>query len=335
MTSHVQKTIAVVGATGNQGGSVAKTFLASPNWRVRCLTRKPSSEAAQALSTAGAEVIQADLSSESLLSEAFQGANAIFLNTDFWATYRARIAAATIESQTDASAPPPAVVAFDTEVLHGKNAAIAASKVPTLERFVYSSLPPMRKLSQGKYGQSYHWEAKAVIVEFIENELPELAKRMSVIYLGAYNTNPMLSPRLDPSTGAYVFALAISKDRELPIVDARASTGPFVKALIETEPAGTKFLAYDSNPTIGDIVGIWSRASGKEATFQQLTIEFMHERFGIPMELLEAMGFIEEYGYAGDMQLVEPDGLSTKVQTKPFEEWLREKDWTEVLEKGK
>ncbi|RDW85149.1 hypothetical protein BP6252_02739 [Coleophoma cylindrospora] len=331
MTSQVQKTIVVVGATGNQGGSVANTFLASPNWRVRCLTRNPSSEAAQALSTAGAEVVQADLSLEPSLSEAFQGANAIFVNTDFWGTYRARIAAA----QTDASAPSSAVVAFDTEVLHGKNAAIAASKVPTLERFVYSSLPPMRKLSQGKYGQSYHWEAKSVIVEFIENELPELAKKMSVIYLGAYNTNPMLSPRLDPSTGAYVFAMAISKDRKLPIVDARESTGPFVKALIETEPAGTKFLAYDSNPTIEEIVGIWSRASGKEAICKQLTIEFMHEQLKIPMELLEAMAFIEEYGYAGDMGLVEPDGLSTKVQTKPFEEWLKEKDWTEILEKGK
>lgn len=42
--------IAIVGATGKQGGSVARTFLSEdlfPNWTVRCLTRDPSSEAAR------------------------------------------------------------------------------------------------------------------------------------------------------------------------------------------------------------------------------------------------------------------------------------------------
>lgn len=335
MTSQVKKTIAIVGATGNQGGSVARTFLSLPDWHVRCLTRNPSSETAQALSSDGAEVVRADLSSPSSLSDAFAGVHAIFLNTDFWATYRAGIAAEATAPQTDPSAPSPAANAFETELSHGKNAAVAASKVSTLERLIYSALPPIRKLSHGKLTQSYHWEAKSLIVDFIEDELTELAKKTSLIYLGAYNTNNMLSPRWVSSSETYVFALAISKERELPIIDPRRSTGPFVKALVETEPAGTKLLAYDSKLTLEEIMDIWSRASGKAATFDKMTIGTIHERFGVPLELLEALEFIEEFGYSGNMQLVEPNGLSTEVKTKSFEEWMMEKDWSELLKGGK
>jgi len=48
-----KKTIAVVGATGKQGGSVVDTFLGLVNWQVRAITRNPASEVAQALSARG------------------------------------------------------------------------------------------------------------------------------------------------------------------------------------------------------------------------------------------------------------------------------------------
>jgi hypothetical protein len=332
MTSPTKKVIAIVGATGNQGGSVARTFLALSKWHVRCLTRNPSSEASQALSSLGAEIIQADLSSESSLSNAFKGAHAIFVNTDFWGTYRSGMVAAAIRTEgADPNEPSPNAIAFDTEVSYGKNAALAASKVPTLERFVYSSLPPMKRLSGGKYVHSFHWESKAAIVDFIENELPELAKKTSQIYLGAYNTNPLLQPRLDPSNGKYTFVGALGRERRMPIIDPGVSTGPFVRALIETEPAGTKLLAYDSNPNMGEMVDIWSKATGKETILEVTTIEAMHERFKLPMEVLDGVGFINEFGYVGgDTEVVEPDGLRTKVKTKSFEEWMAEKDWSGV-----
>lgn len=330
MTTPTKKVIAIVGSTGNQGGSVARTFLALSNWHVRCLTRNPSSEASQALSSLGAEIIQADLSSESSLSNAFKDVHAIFVNTDFWGTYRSGMEAeATRTEVADPNEPSPNAVAFDKEVSHGKNAALAASKIPTLERFVYSTLPPMKRLSGGKYVQSFHWESKAAIVDFIESELPELAKKTSQIILGAYNTNPLLHPRLDPTNGKYAFVGALGRETRMPIIDAAASTGPFVRALIETEPAGTKLLAYDSNPNMGEIVDIWSNATGKEAVLEVTTIEAMHERLKLPMEILEGVGFVNEFGYVGgDTDVVEPNGLRTKVQTKSFEEWMAEKDWS-------
>ena len=324
MASSDKKTIVVIGATGNQGSSVAHTFLESPNWNVRCVTRNPSSPASQSLLTLGAEIVQADLSDISSLHSAFADAHAIFLNTDFWEKYRATLR----EEGTDSSQ-----VAFDQEVLHGKNAAMAATNVATLENFIYSALPPAKKHSQGKYPHSYHLNSKASIVEYIETEQPELAKKMSLIYLGCYITNQMLTPRFDAASGAYKFVLPMKKETRMPIVDPQASTGLFVQVLVESEAAGTKLLAYDSHLSLGEITDIWSRASGKTAVFMEVSIEEMHRQFGIPIEVLDGAGYINEFGYTGGIVgISEPGELRGKVKTKSFEERLRERDWKKILE---
>ena len=67
--------VAVVGATGRQGGSVARHLLAA-GWRVRALTRTPGSPAAKRLAAAGAEVVAADMSAP--LGAVFEGAYGVF-----------------------------------------------------------------------------------------------------------------------------------------------------------------------------------------------------------------------------------------------------------------
>ncbi|KAI9041080.1 putative hscarg dehydrogenase [Aspergillus affinis] len=81
------KLIVVLGATGNQGGSVIKSFIKDPAWRIRALTRNTSSASAQALRESGVEVVQANLDDPSSLEAAFQDANAIFAVTDFWNSF--------------------------------------------------------------------------------------------------------------------------------------------------------------------------------------------------------------------------------------------------------
>jgi len=72
--------IAVVGATGNQGGSVARSLLQNPSFKVRAITRNPSSDASRSLASSGAEVVQANgFSSEEMLV-AFYGSWGAFLN---------------------------------------------------------------------------------------------------------------------------------------------------------------------------------------------------------------------------------------------------------------
>ncbi|NMO53741.1 NmrA/HSCARG family protein [Actinoplanes sp. TBRC 11911] len=80
------KIIAVVGATGYQGGGAAKAILSDPygGYAVRALTRDVTSERAQLLAKKGAEVVQADNNDEESLVRAFQGAYGAFIITNFW-----------------------------------------------------------------------------------------------------------------------------------------------------------------------------------------------------------------------------------------------------------
>jgi len=67
-----KKIIAVVGATGAQGGGLARAILADRNggFAVRAITRKPESEKAQALKNAGAELVTADADDASSIRRA-------------------------------------------------------------------------------------------------------------------------------------------------------------------------------------------------------------------------------------------------------------------------
>ena len=319
-SSHQKKIIVVIGATGNQGGSVAHTFLSLPHWHVRCLTRNPSSAAAQKLSNAGAEIVQGDLSDLASLTRAFDSASAIFANTDFWTTYRhpdtpIRAAAANVSSSQ---------LAFDTEISHGTNIADAADDVPTLDRFIYSALGPIKKASKGKYPHSSHWDAKATVVEYIETTQPALAAKMSTIYLGAYITNAFLQPQWDGTT--YKYAFPIRPKARVPIIDAAASTGGFVRALIEDEEPRKSLMAsdHDSYVTFPEVAEIWTRVTGDKCEFSYVSLEAMHDATGLPLELLESPAFIGDFGYMyGVERVIEPADLRQKVQTRSLEEWLR------------
>jgi uncharacterized protein YbjT (DUF2867 family) len=78
--------LAVLGATGHQGGSLAQAALADPHRRfaVRALTRRSQCVAADALARAGAQVMHADLDDGSSLARAFAGVDAVFAMTNFW-----------------------------------------------------------------------------------------------------------------------------------------------------------------------------------------------------------------------------------------------------------
>ena len=81
-----KKIIAVVGATGAQGGGLARAILADAGGghAVRALTRKPDSAPARTLAAAGAEVVGADLDDKPGLQRALQGAHGAYFVTNFW-----------------------------------------------------------------------------------------------------------------------------------------------------------------------------------------------------------------------------------------------------------
>ena len=134
-----RKTILVFGATGAQGGSVARALLTRGRFDVRALTRKPDSPAAQALRELGAEIVQGDLDDRASLAAALDGCYGAFGVTNFWEH-------------------------FAKEGEQGRNlvAAVAEAKI---EHFVFSTLPPIEKATGGAL-KSPHFDLKAEHEEY-------------------------------------------------------------------------------------------------------------------------------------------------------------------------
>jgi len=81
-----KKCIAVIGATGAQGGGLVRAICNDPKgpFRARAITRKPGSDKAKALAKLGAEVVAADLDDADGLARAFAGAHGAYCVTNFW-----------------------------------------------------------------------------------------------------------------------------------------------------------------------------------------------------------------------------------------------------------
>src|SRR6185312_10719829 len=99
MLSNDKKLIAVIGATGQQGGGVLRALQASGQFKVRALTRNPEKHRELA-----DEVVAADLGKPETLKAAFEGAHGVFLVTNFQeaGTEEFKQAAAAIRAAKDA-----------------------------------------------------------------------------------------------------------------------------------------------------------------------------------------------------------------------------------------
>jgi uncharacterized protein YbjT (DUF2867 family) len=79
-----KRTVLVTGATGHQGGAVARELLAKGTFRVRAMTRKPDGAAAQALRQLGAELVRGDLDDAASLAGALDGAWGVWAVQNTW-----------------------------------------------------------------------------------------------------------------------------------------------------------------------------------------------------------------------------------------------------------
>jgi uncharacterized protein YbjT (DUF2867 family) len=84
-----KKVIAVIGATGAQGGGLARTILEDQEgpFLLRAITRNAGSDKAQGLAAMGAEVVEANIDDRASLEQAFQGAYGAFCVTTYWDTF--------------------------------------------------------------------------------------------------------------------------------------------------------------------------------------------------------------------------------------------------------
>ncbi len=142
MSSRAEGPIAVIGATGQQGGAVADALLRH-GVPVRAVTRNPHGDKARALADRGAEVVSADLDSADSVRAAFDGAAAAF-----------------------AMATHDGPDGTEREVAHGRTIARAAAEA-RLPFMVYSSVGGAERRSGIP-----HFESKRRIEEFLLDAVP-------------------------------------------------------------------------------------------------------------------------------------------------------------------
>src|SRR6266581_1985057 len=136
MSSSRRPLIAVIGATGQQGGAVVRALQAQGQFNVRALTRHPDKHRGIA-----DEVVKADLNRPETLKDAFEGAHGVFLVTNFWEP--------------------------GTDELKQATAAVRAAKDAGVKHFIWSTLPDVEAISGGKLHVP-HFTGKAKVDRIVK-----------------------------------------------------------------------------------------------------------------------------------------------------------------------
>lgn len=167
--------ILVVGATGAQGGSVARHLLRAGRYHVRCLTRRPHSATAMEIASLGGELVEGDLGNPAALRAALRGCDGVFGVTNYWEHFAA-------------------------EFEHGRNLVDALSS-SGIQHTILSTLPHTKLLSGGRLAVQ-HFDTKARIEEYARGAgLPATYVHVAFYYENFLNCFP---PRRQ-ADGSYAF----------------------------------------------------------------------------------------------------------------------------------
>lgn len=281
------KVIAVTGATGQQGGAVARKLLAD-GWKVRALTRNEEKPAAQELASLGAEVVPGDMDNRAELEAAFQGAYGVFSVQNFWLPN----------------------VGYEGEIRQGKNVADAA-KAAGIQHLVYSSVGSAHR----GMGQK-HFDSKWEIEQYIHSlDIPFTILR-PVAFMDNYNwtrayiLNGTLTGRgLQPEKGVQMIAV-----EDIGIFTALAFANPqeFLGKTIEL--AGDEL----TEPQTAEV---FSRVIGRP--IQLVAPTASSGRYASEEEMQAAFNFFSGQGYDADIPALRKrhPGLLT------FEQYLHKNGW--------
>ncbi|KAI9708153.1 MAG: hypothetical protein M1820_004107 [Bogoriella megaspora] len=261
----MKKTVAVIGATGTQGGGVARRLQQSGEWQVRGITRNANSKSAQSLKAEGIEVAAADLDDHGSLMAAFKDVHAIYAVTNFWEHIGTKGADG----------------AGEYEAKQAINIAQAAAHTSTLEHYVFSTLQEASAITKGK-APVPHMDHKSRVDDYIRKELPELAAKTTFLWIAFYAANlvgfPLIKPFEVPNSGgSYIWTQPTPATALLPITGSVGhNLGVFVHAILSNPKLtlGGKYLNVKTEVlSFQQILDIWSEVSGKNAVYAELGVD--------------------------------------------------------------
>jgi uncharacterized protein YbjT (DUF2867 family) len=291
-----KKVIAVVGATGAQGGGLARAILSdvSSGFTARALTRKVNSDKATELAKLGADVVAADLDEVESLKRAFEGAYGAFCVTNFWEHFSP-----------------------EKELAQATNMARAA-KEAGLEHVIWSTLEDTRQwvpLSDnrmptlmGKY-KVPHFDAKGEANHlFTDMRVP------TTFLLTSFYWDNFIHFGMGPKRGPdRTLAITLSMgDKKLPGI-AAGDIGKCTYGIFQRghELIGKTIGVAGEHLTGTEMAAAFTRALGEEVRYNDVSADVCNE-FQFERDFNEI--------YCGARKVEIARGLNPRLQT--FDEWL-------------
>jgi uncharacterized protein YbjT (DUF2867 family) len=281
----------VTGATGAQGGSVARTLLLRGKFNVRILTRNGTSAKAIALQQAGAEIAIGNFEDTDSLRKAMEGVYGVFGVTDY-------------DEHSE------------REILHGKNL-IDAVKLVGIQHFIYSASPNYHKICRGERSVPPH-DIKAILQEYTKSlAIPASFVHVSFYYENFINLFPL--QRDKHNNLHFGFPQGNAKLAMVSVNDV----GGVVATMFDhpVQYIGRTVGIVGEDRTCPEYAHIMSKVLKRNVYYHHIPRDIFIG-FDIPQSEVWADAFEVQRQYISNHQLdlIESHGLNPGMQT--FEKWL-------------
>lgn len=303
-----KKIIAVVGATGAQGGGLVRAIANDPSngFLARAITRDVNSDKAKALTKLGAEVVAANLDDVNSLKKAFAGAYGVFCLTNFWEHFSPEKEYAQVKAQAEAAKAAGVQHAIWSTLENTRRwVPLTDNRMPTL---------------MGKY-KVPHFDAKGEA----DQEFTKLGVPTTFLLTSFYWDNMIsfgMGPKKGPD-GTLAFTLPMG-DKRLPGIAVedigKCALGIFKKG---KEYIGKTVGIAGEHLTGAQMAAAMTKAFGQPVRYNAVTPE-QYRGFGFPgaEDLGNMFQFKQEFNdvFCGARNLAVARSLNPGLQT--FEQWL-------------
>ncbi|OJJ76722.1 hypothetical protein ASPBRDRAFT_72591 [Aspergillus brasiliensis CBS 101740] len=334
ITSMTPRTIAVLGATGNQGSGVVRALLHqnpphSAPFSIRAVTRDPSSPQAERLRAAypeehasgRLEIVPGDVYDVTSLERAFDSVWGVFAVTNN------RLPRQMIETEED----------MKHELVAGRNI-VAAAEVSGVHHFVISSLPNIAEASKGRFQKVFHFDHKFQIEQLARRELAAV----TALRPGLFYTNVQWAQYCRRNEdGTARFCPPVPGDKAADWTDPSYDIGVYAAEVFALGPERTASKVY---PVVGpkirfaDFSAIFSTMRSQSAIYDPITLD----DWGATVARTVGKGYEEDIRQMMEWITVAPDEkvcygtmdpqedrsyADLGVRASTFEEWLERSGW--------
>ena len=289
----MSKLITVFGATGSQGGPVARALLRS-GFRVRAVTRSTDGDKAKALRDAGAEVVAGSVTDAVSVRTAVTGAYGVYLVT----------------------------IVSPEEAQVGKAAADECKKAG-VQHVVFSGLDSVKdKIGKGVM----YFDSKSAVEKYLDEiGVPNTSVRYPFYYENFINFIPL------DKTSDGSFSITLPMDGLMDTMSVEDGAPIVVEVLKHPEKyLGKKVALSAGRLTVGQYTDIISKVTGKTLKYNQVSFEQYADQPGNPFAV--EMSAMYEYFSQVDTPYDEKFTRSVNPDTLSFQQWV-EKNKEKFLQK--